>query len=295
MRNIRPEPWIALAALLIAVALPALFIKMRGDSKPSYQDVEVYSHGSGENLTMSLEEYTARLIGGYTEYSLSDETLRALACALRTSALLCGESRCGHIRCDDGSHGLLYSETCGEREAQAVRDTAGLVITCGGALVPAAVHISSYLVTESAFNLSGTDISCLVSVSSPEIIVPETVIIEGDKMEMTVGVNYGVDFVSRRDSLTTLTDNAGRVEQVRFAGYTADGRSFSRALGLASDCWTVEYTGGRFVINVYGEGDGLGMSVMGAEHLSERGAGYPDILSHYYTGCEIVRVNDLLK
>jgi len=293
MRSIRPEPWAAAAALLIALAIPALFMKLRADDLPPYGVIEFCRHESGETVEMSLEEYVAHLLAAYSELELSDETMKALACALRTSALLSGGAPCGSAHCDDPAHSPEYSENYGEREAMAVSETSGMVIVCKGALVPAAVHISSYLVTRSGFSISGVEIPCLMSVSTPEKITPELLSVDDDRMKMTIEVNFGVTFDPGTDLINVVTDNGGRAEKVEFAGCAVDGSAFASALGLASDCFTVERESGGYTVTVYGSGHGLGLSVMGAEALSREGYDHRQILAHYFTGSELVRAGSL--
>jgi|GEM_PF-941472 len=295
MKKYRLDPAVTVISLLIAIAIPALVLKMSGDAAPSYQNIEVYLHESGETVTMSLEEYTARLVAVYEDIYLPDDALCSLAVALRTSALLCGEGECGHSHCDDSSHSLALANGYSESTASAVSKTAGQVLVCGGSLVPAALHRSSYLVTESAYNLTGIEIPCLVSVTSPEIIEPEYIEVSGERARMTLNVHFGVDFSAWRDEITVTRDNAGRAVKVTFCGETVGGEAFAGAFGLRSECFTVEKSDAGMVITVYGDGNGLGMSVEGARKLALDGLGYEEILVHYYPGSEVTAAGEVLK
>ena len=46
--------------------------------------------------------------------------------------------------------------------------------------------------------------------------------------------------------------------------------------------------GENIVITTRGFGHRVGMSQYGAQAMAERGAGFEEILSHYYTGAELV-------
>lgn len=56
---------------------------------------------------------------------------------------------------------------------------------------------------------------------------------------------------------------------------------------LPSNRLTAETTGGRIEIVGRGWGHGVGMSQWGAEGLARRGAGFREILQHYYTGVTV--------
>ena len=66
------------------------------------------------------------------------------------------------------------------------------------------------------------------------------------------------------------------------------GRQLREALGLRSNWFDVEDRGDtvRFVVRGYGHG--IGMSQYGADAMARSGFGFDQILSHYYTGVEIV-------
>ena len=58
--------------------------------------------------------------------------------------------------------------------------------------------------------------------------------------------------------------------------------------GLRSTNVDIIIDGENIVFNVKGNGHGVGMSQYGANHLAATGYNYKDILTHYYTGVEIV-------
>ena len=45
------------------------------------------------------------------------------------------------------------------------------------------------------------------------------------------------------------------------------------------------------VFNVLGFGHGVGMSQYGANGMAKNGYGYKDILKHYYSNCDIKKIN----
>ena len=85
--------------------------------------------------------------------------------------------------------------------------------------------------------------------------------------------------VSRYDS--------GRVKELKLNKVTVSGRELRRLFDLNSANFTLSI-GEKVTIRTKGYGHGVGMSQYGAMALE--GAGYEEILKHYYTGVEIEKV-----
>lgn len=77
---------------------------------------------------------------------------------------------------------------------------------------------------------------------------------------------------------------SGMVESAVLGGKNVRGTELRAALGLRSASFTVEYSGEEFRFTVKGWGHGVGMSQAGAVFMAKRGAGYQEILAHYYPG-----------
>lgn len=80
---------------------------------------------------------------------------------------------------------------------------------------------------------------------------------------------------------------SGYVKSARLGDKTVSGQELRSAFSLRSACFQVSYTEGEFVFSVRGWGHGVGMSQAGAVFLAKRGAGYEEILEHYYPGASL--------
>lgn len=85
---------------------------------------------------------------------------------------------------------------------------------------------------------------------------------------------------------------SGRVERVRVGDVVMTGRELRETLGLRSNWFDVEDRGGSVRFLVRGYGHGIGMSQYGADAMARAGFTFDQILSHYYTGVEIVNWYD---
>ena len=62
-------------------------------------------------------------------------------------------------------------------------------------------------------------------------------------------------------------------------------------MGLKSANFTISRNEDKITFNVIGNGHGVGMSQTGADALAKQGYSYRDIITHYYTGTEITKLN----
>ena len=92
----------------------------------------------------------------------------------------------------------------------------------------------------------------------------------------------GVRVISRGDDGRVETFAVG---QVRMTGVEA--RSL---FGLKSANFTVEVSGDAVTFRVLGSGHGVGLSQVGADVMARGGAGYKEILAHYYTGTKLAEI-----
>ena len=62
-------------------------------------------------------------------------------------------------------------------------------------------------------------------------------------------------------------------------------------LGLKSTNFNITKEGENIIFKVVGNGHGVGMSQTGADSLAKQGFSYNEILTHYYTGTQITKLN----
>ena len=85
----------------------------------------------------------------------------------------------------------------------------------------------------------------------------------------------------------TYTEGGG-VEAMSVRGKSFTGTQLRSKLGLRSTAFDLEVKGKTIVITTRGFGHRVGMSQYGAQAMAKEGAGFEDILRHYYTGAELV-------
>ncbi|MCD8148967.1 MAG: SpoIID/LytB domain-containing protein [Clostridiales bacterium] len=181
----------------------------------------------------------------------------------------------------------------------AVSETEGLVLTYEGELIPAAYHRASNEKTRNAAEVPGQEAyTWLQSVPSEEDILAEGFLYVGymEKEEFAaVLAELFPDEEIAADALPgTLIiaerDSADYVTQVQYGETIVNGEAVRSALGLQSSCFYFSELEGKIRIVTKGIGHGLGFSQYGAERMAEQGAVYTELLSYYYQGVKIEKL-----
>ena len=262
-------------------------------------------------VSMSMEEYLPLAVAGEMPAAFEPEALKAQAVALRSYALYCREHRksehpdadvcdspgcCAALAAREDMRqnwGARFDEYY-EKIRSAVRSTDGQYLLWQGGSALAVFHSSSLGSTESSAALWG-ETPYLVSVDSPET--------ETDVKNLVTTVEvFPEDFAA---SIRELYPDAalagepgnwlgelkrtdgGRVQSLAVGGEEVSGTALRSLFSLRSTDFDLAYAGARFVFTVRGYGHGVGMSQYGANVMARQGAGYDEILSHYYPGTEL--------
>jgi stage II sporulation protein D len=262
--------------------------------------------------TMDLSEYLTGVVRAEMPASFEPEALKAQAVAARTYTLyhlsvggnhgetadICTNAACCQAYTDKGTAWKKWGEAaqCYEEKIwQAVKETDGQVLLYQGEPILAVFHAASAGMTRPAGAVWSRDVPYLQSVSSPE---PETSIpnyyskktFTTKAFQQLISAAYAAAHFSEdvdRWISDPITDAAGNVEQITVGGITIKGTELRSILELRSACFTWEVTGKDITFYVTGYGHGVGLSQYGANQMAKDGAGWKEILSHYYTGVSV--------
>lgn len=272
------------------------------------RSLNVYmADGSVEALT--LEDYLWGVVAAEMPASFEPAALEAQTVAARTYALSKAEGEqaahpgaavCTDITCCQayvdreealagwGEDGTAYAQ----KIAAAVAATDGLVLTYEGELIDAVFHSSSQSSTVDAVEVWGRAVPYLVGVETPEA--------EGDVPNFYSVVSYtGAEFAALMTAAWPEADLSGApsdwfgtpelspsgvVAQIEIGGVTLTGAEVRALCDLRSARFAVAADDTSVVFSVAAYGHGVGMSQYGAQVMAGEGAGFEEILTHYYTG-----------
>lgn len=288
-----------------------------------YEDVQisVYDVRGKKLLRMPLEEYIIGVVASEMPASFAPEALKAQSVAARTYAVRRMASLNGSPCGDHGADVCTDSSCCAawrsnealaerwgddadyyiDKISSAVEATAGIIALYGGEPIEALFHSSSGGMTENASDVFGGDTPYLLAVSSPG---EENASHYEDTFEWTASEfakKLNRAFPKANLSKKSLPDDVeilsrsegGRVTALRLGDTTITGRELRSALDLPSAAFTVAFEGPSVILTTHGYGHGVGMSQYGADAMARSGAGFEEILSHYYTGITLGSVSDL--
>jgi stage II sporulation protein D len=271
--------------------------------------VELRKKKNGRLLVINeldIEEYLLGVIAAEIPHDWEFEALKAQAIASRTYALYqkrASGKRPYHILAT--VDGQVYSGRNGEREnsVRAVRETKGIVIVYGGEAIPAFYHASCGGHTENAAELWGIDEPYLKGVDCECQEISRYGLwekrISAARLATLLGrQGYRLNGITgiEMDSITP----AGRVRQVtiRHTGVTTfiPAETLRAAVGysfLPSVFFEPALEGNEVVFSGRGLGHGVGLCQWGAKEMARRGFDFKSILSHYYPGTTLKRIEEL--
>lgn len=277
---------------------------------PPAEAAEIDVWNGSEAILMPLEEYIFCVTAAEMPASFEIEALKAQAVAARTFAYkhIEGGARCksGHTICTDSKCcqaffsadrlRSLWDARFDENSAKiraAVKATEGLVLTSGGKTVTALYHASSGGRTESCEAVFEVKLPYLVSVASegeeaePGYKSTKTF----TKAEFVEKINAAFPDAFMKDPANEINvwerSESGRITLIRLGGTVRTGLQLRKALDLKSTNAEFEIDGDSVTVTCLGFGHGVGMSQCGANAMAKRGAGFEEILKHYYTGVEL--------
>ncbi|HIE13440.1 MAG TPA: stage II sporulation protein D [Desulfotomaculum sp.] len=308
-----------LAALVIGVGLELNpRVKERVEIRPAGEYVRVYRHATGEVEVLPLEEYVVGVVAAEMPALFPLEALKAQAVAARTYILrrilaggVSNNPHPGADICDDPRHGQAYLSRVELKRKwgvlgyyrhyfkvrQAVRETAGFVITYNGQLIDPVYHASCGGRTENAGDVWQVDVPYLKSVPCPYDCYPKVVetrsfsVAEVQKALFLVqGVTAATSSANKGLRITLADKTAtGRAREIVVNGRSFPATLVRERLNLKSTRLTWTINGDRVTFTTVGHGHGVGLCQYGAKGMAEHGYDFRQILKHYFTGVKIVR------
>lgn len=163
--------------------------------------------------------------------------------------------------------------------------------------IVAAYHAISPGMTENSENIWTSSCDYLKSVeSSGDAIAPgyeSAVILSKEEVQQILATAYPeiqLDPSEKKWFQTDSLSDSGTVLSISVGDQTLNGSQVRNLFGLRSPNFTVSYENGNFTFLVKGYGHGVGLSQYGADYMARQGSDYIEILTHYYTGVELVKI-----
>ena len=191
----------------------------------------------------------------------------------------------------------LYNEYLPKVRA-AAKYGASRVITYDGEPIYAVYHSISAGVTNTAQGVWGYELPYLQSVDSswdrthPNYLCTNEFTADSIRTALyKFNANATLPVDATKWFVNPLKNEFGYVQSVRVGDCLLSGGDSRRIFGFRSVAFDVSYRAGDiFVVESRGFGHGVGLSQYGANILAGRGFSCEEILLHYYSGVEIIKV-----
>ena len=309
-----------LAGLVVPLLLAAVFqerppeILPEGETGEPAETRQAWDSGvvltvknrAGNLQQMTMEDYLVGVVLAEMPADFEEEALKAQAVVARTYtckrmeggkhevAAVCMESGC----CQGFRAAGEYLSQGGKEAAvqkvrRAVEETDGLVLRYDGRLIDATYFSCSGGSTEDAVAVWGQDVPYLQAVQSPG---------EEGTPRFTDSVSFPASEFAQKLGLSARGEPAGwfgavshtqggGVDTMVILGKTFTGTQLRSKLGLRSTAFEISVSGQTITVSTRGFGHRVGMSQYGAQAMAQGGSTFGEILSHYYTGAELVGEN----
>lgn len=183
---------------------------------------------------------------------------------------------------------------------RAIVESSGEVIAYNNELIDAVFHASSPVKTENASAIwSQKDIPYLKSVENVE---DETYERRNTINEISYAtfkntlIDKGYIFDLSKEEFMNIKINeyteSGRVKNVSVGSHIIKAEDLRTLFNINSTNFTITNYEDKIEFNVLGFGHGVGLSQVGANEYARQGKDYKDIIHHYYTGVDIVNIDD---
>lgn len=272
-------------------------VKVMSNAQENDKKITLLRTGTNEEETLDMADYLVGVVSAEISPLYSEEAIKAQTIAAHTYALYQQEK--GVTLTDDHTKHQAYIspeeakekwgdnyEIYSKKITSCVDEVKDKVITYEGEIILPAFFALCSGKTENVKDIWGGDLPYLVSVVSrgdklsPDLITEKE--ISREEFEKFAGTELGETPVFSLDCT-----EAGAVKTLTLDGKDFDGDDIQTAFDLKSNNFTLAYSENKFLFTVTGNGHGVGMSQYGADFMARQGAGYEEILKHYYTGIEI--------
>ena len=288
----------------------------QAEEKENPDTISVFSHSDSAVNSIDIKEYVIGAVAAEVSANSHPEALKAQAVACYTYALYVRniqqkspDAALGGADISDSSavHQGYYTkaqraeiwgekaEEYEEKISQAVDAVLGYYISFEGEPILAVYHAVSAGKTQSAEDLWGNSLDYLKSVASPcDKLSPDYLHSAVFSAEEFAKIAESLDGTELSDDKSewvgkVQTNGSDYVETVEIGGQKIKGSAVRSAFSLRSSAFTVEYSDSGFIFRTCGYGHGAGMSQHGADYMARQGSNWQEILTHYYSGVEILK------
>lgn len=290
-----------------AATVKATASKTTAKNEEKTEKIHLKLAKNGKIIDIDILEYLTGVLAAEIDASYETEAIKAQAVAAHTMALYRKNENSDkdYDVTDDPSADQGYIDVSARREkwgdsfdkneskiSKAVIAVMSKTITYKDKPILAAYCDISGGKTESAKNVWGVDLPYLQPVESVGDMLAEkyisTVTYTKDEFS-SIASALDIKLKGDADSWvgSSSCSDSGTVQSIKLGGKSFTGAKIRSTFSLRSANFDIEYSGGKFIFTVRGNGHGVGMSQYGANYMAKKGSKYDEIIQWYYTNVQI--------
>lgn len=285
-------------------------VNANAEREEKAQTVKVYDKTEEKINSLSVDEYIFGVVAAEMPILYGEEAIKAQAVASYTF-LLFRKNENSEKEYDITTDYTVdqsfitrekAKENWGEKAEEyeqkldkAIKEVSGYALTYDSLPILAAYCASTAGKTQNAKDVWGGEYPYLAAVNS-----------EWDRLDKNNSSTATFSANDLKQKLSTLAEisgeeskwfcdivknSSGYVSKLTLCGKEVTGSEIRKALDLKSSAFDITLKDGNFVFSVRGYGHGVGMSQVGAGKMAENGSTYEEILTHYYSGCIVEKIN----
>ena len=267
--------------------------------------IRVKRESSGDIEYLPLEEYIVGVLAGEMPIYFEKEAFKAQAVAARSYALKrIAYNKENEYDVVDSVINQVYLDNNYLKEAwkdeyvtninklrEVVNETENEILEYDGEVIDALFFSTSNGYTENASLVFNMDLPYLKSVKSSWDEKTSSAF----RSSLSISLNdfydkLGLDYNEKLDVKIIKRSSTNRVINLNINGKEFISKNLYSKLGLRSTDFSIRQDGNNVIIDMVGNGHGVGMSQYGAEGMAEEGYSYSDILKYYYSGTNIKKL-----
>ena len=253
-----------------------------------------------------LEDYVVGVVAGEMPVSFDMEALKAQAVASRSYVLRkLNDNRDGSYDVVDTTSNQVYFDLDDLRNnwqdnyinylnkvREAVNATAGEYLEYNGDVANTMFFSTSNGYTEDCSVVFSSDVPYLRSVESNWDSSVNSNFNYVKEVSLKEFYNMlGLTFNNKLNIIILKRSNSNRVISLKINGVNFSGSDVYNRLKIRSTDFNITQNGDKIIIKTKGFGHGVGMSQYGAYGMAKAGYNYKEILSHYYVGTNLNKVD----
>ena len=280
------------------ILLPIFIVHISGIEVGSYQSAHQEITQIKQDQDIISEETLIGILAKEIPYSYELEAIKAQAVVARTymARRILGIQKNGAIvgYTEKEMHALWGEE---QYEAvysiykKAANATTKKLVMYDNKPIEALYHEASSGRTRDAKNVYKQEVPYLKSVESSVDKVSEQISYPKDKMVEILKEAYPSIMIDaqllEQQIQVVKKDEANYVMAMQIGNVTLSGEEMKNLFDLPSCAFKIYNSGEEMIFDVRGIGDGIGLSVNGANELAKQGMTFEEILKYYYTDVTI--------